>query len=396
MLSPSALPYIQASVPVLRQHGLEITRTFYRNMFDAHPELRNLFNMGNQENGAQQQSLAAAVFAYAANIEDAAQLTPVIQRIAHKHAAVGIRPDHYPIVGKHLLGAISEVLGEEVATPPLIDAWAEAYQALANVLMDQEVQLYDCRQTTAGGMMPLRVMRREQESDEIVSLYLQTEDGRSPGAFLPGQYVSVQVPLAEDYRQLRQYSLADSTEQPWWRICVKREDADGKPRGAVSNWLHAHALAGETLQVSPAFGDMRLDPAGQAPVALLSAGVGITPMLSMLHTLRDVAPQRSVLFCHANRDVGRHILRDEISQAADRMPNLQTRDYYDQPESAEQLAGPMHMTAEWRPFIDTAIFYLCGPAPFMQHMYKSLRDAGVDRGRIHREVFGPDLLDHLT
>ncbi|HEY9276924.1 MAG TPA: flavohemoprotein, partial [Methylotenera sp.] len=70
MLSRSAKPYIDASVPVLRQHGLAITTLFYKNMFDAHPELMNLFNMGNQANGSQQQSLAAAVFAYAANIDN--------------------------------------------------------------------------------------------------------------------------------------------------------------------------------------------------------------------------------------------------------------------------------------------------------------------------------------
>src|SRR3954453_15435862 len=103
MVSPAARPYIDASVPVLREHGLAITRTFYRNMFAAHPELTNLFNMGNQASGAQQQSLASAVFAYAANIGNAQALGPVVTRIVHKHASVGIRADHYPIVGHHLL-----------------------------------------------------------------------------------------------------------------------------------------------------------------------------------------------------------------------------------------------------------------------------------------------------
>ena len=106
LISASARPYIDASVPVLREHGVTITRTFYKNMFEEHPELTNLFNMGNQASGAQQQSLAAAVFAYAANIDNAAALGPVVNRIVHKHASIGIRADHYPIVGRHLLGAI--------------------------------------------------------------------------------------------------------------------------------------------------------------------------------------------------------------------------------------------------------------------------------------------------
>ena len=94
-------------MPVLREHGHTITRQFYQNMFAAHPELHNLFNLGNQASGVQQQSLAAAVFAYAANIDNAAALAPVLERIVHKHAAVGIVPAHYPIVGRHLLAAIN-------------------------------------------------------------------------------------------------------------------------------------------------------------------------------------------------------------------------------------------------------------------------------------------------
>lgn len=117
MLSDKSKPYIDASVPVLREHGLTITQTFYRNMFASHPELTNVFNMGNQANGSQQQSLASAVFAYAANHGNNAALAPVVNRIVHKHAAVGIKPSHYPIVARHLLGAIAEVLGDAATRP---------------------------------------------------------------------------------------------------------------------------------------------------------------------------------------------------------------------------------------------------------------------------------------
>jgi nitric oxide dioxygenase len=122
MLSAQSKPYIDASVPVLRQHGVSITTVFYRNLFNEYPELTNIFNMGNQAQGLQQQSLAAAVFAYAANIENADILAPVISRIVHKHVSLGVLPDHYPIVGWHLLGAIKEVL-KDAATQPLLDAW---------------------------------------------------------------------------------------------------------------------------------------------------------------------------------------------------------------------------------------------------------------------------------
>lgn len=145
MISAASRPYIDASVPVLREHGLAITSLFYKNMLGEHPELTRLFNMGNQARGAQQQSLASAVFAYAANIGTPEALGPVVKRIVHKHVSVGIRAEHYPIVGRHLLASISATLGE-AATPPLLDAWAEAYNALAKLLIAAEAEMY----STAG------------------------------------------------------------------------------------------------------------------------------------------------------------------------------------------------------------------------------------------------------
>jgi nitric oxide dioxygenase len=141
MISAASRPYIDASVPVLRAHGLAITTAFYRNLFAELPQMANLFNMGNQANGAQQQSLASAVFAYAANIGNPDALGPVVVRIMHKHVSVGVRAEHYPIVGRHLLGAIAEVLGE-AATPALLAAWQEAYDSLARLFIDAERALY--------------------------------------------------------------------------------------------------------------------------------------------------------------------------------------------------------------------------------------------------------------
>jgi nitric oxide dioxygenase len=115
MLSAASRPYIEASVPVLREHGLAITKVFYSNLFASHPQLHNIFNAGNQANGTQQQSLASAVFAYAANIDNAGALAPVISRIVNKHVSLGVTAAHYPIVGEHLLGADGVLLGADLA-----------------------------------------------------------------------------------------------------------------------------------------------------------------------------------------------------------------------------------------------------------------------------------------
>ncbi|ALS60898.1 globin domain-containing protein [Pandoraea norimbergensis] len=397
MLSAASRPYIDASVPVLRDHGLAITRHFYASMFEAHPELRDLFNMGNQASGAQQQSLASAVFAYAANIDNAAALAPVMERIVHKHVSVGITPAHYPIVGRHLLAAIKDVLGE-AATPELIAAWDEAYWLLAGELIAAEARLSERTQAPLGALRELVVTDVDRETEHIVSYYLQTPEGTSPGEFVPGQYVSVAVTLPDGLHQRRQYSLSDSPTAPHWRITVKREDAsNGKPAGQVSNWLHVNLKAGDRIQVSPAYGEFTTALDAAHPLVLLSAGVGITPMMSMLATLAANGSRREIVFAHAARNAAHVALRRQWLHAGTQLPHLRVATFFETPLASEcegtdyTFAGRMDVTR--LPLPEGAEYLLCGPTPFMQTQWRALRDQGVPAERIHREVFGPEALD---
>ncbi|WP_428852731.1 globin domain-containing protein [Imbroritus primus] len=400
MLSAEARPYIDASVPVLREHGLAITTTFYRNMFAAHPELTNLFNMGNQASGAQQQSLASAVFAYAANIDNAAALGPVVSRIVHKHASVGITAEHYPIVGRHLLGAIQETLGA-AATPDLLSAWEEAYGLLAHALITEERKLYEAAGTAPGALQSMRVVGLENQGTLARSFTLAPMDGEATPDFVPGQYVSVAVDLPGGLRQLRQYSLSDAPGQPTLRISVKREVAGQEtPAGQVSNWLHDNLEVGGTLAITKPFGDFQPDVRSTTPIVLLSAGIGITPMIGTLNAIARCHPQREVVFGYAARDAAHHPHRQDLADAQARMPNLRTAVFYETLDTAAQpstgiFAGRMDVARlpVWA-YADQPV-YLCGPLPFMQVQWRDLVAAGVPPTRIHREVFGPDLLDHL-
>ncbi|MDO8439506.1 MAG: NO-inducible flavohemoprotein [Telluria sp.] len=401
MVSATARPYIDASVPVLREHGLAITQAFYRNMFAAHPELTNLFNMGNQASGIQQQSLATAVFAYAANIDNAAALAPVISRIVHKHASVGIKAEHYPIVGRYLLGAIAQVLGD-AASPALIAAWDEAYTELAAALIGAEQLLYERSGTQPGQLMEMRVSALREEGEDIKSFVLETVDGQPAPAFAPGQYVSVAVSFDDGSTQLRQYSLSDAPNQHSLRISVKREsDLGGKPAGQVSNWLHQHVVAGSIIKVSHPFGDFTADVQSTAPIVLLSAGVGITPMISALNRIASVHPQRHVTFAHAARARSHHAHRADVAAARAVMPNLVVASFHETlaPEDADDAlthAGMMDIARlpAWN--YEDAEVYLCGPVGFMQDQWRNLLAAGVPEKRLHREVFGPELLNYVS
>jgi nitric oxide dioxygenase len=393
MISEQSRPYIDASVAVLREHGVTITTTFYRNLFAEFPELSNLFNMGNQANGAQQQSLAAAVFAYAANIGNPAALGPVIERIVHKHVSLGIRAEHYPIVGRHLLGAIAQTLGD-AATPPLLAAWDEAYNALARLFIDAEQALYAKSGTTPGQMRTMRVTEAVRESANVMAFRLVAQDGAPLPAFKPGQYISCAVAPAPCVRQLRQYSLSDAPGKDSWRISVKREAGGALPDGQVSNWLHDQLKVGSTLEVSHPFGEFTPDTESIEPVVLLSAGIGITPMLAVLKRIADVQPQRRVIFAHAARDAAHHPHQAELDQLVTLMPHLRMVNFYE--EGGGALAGRMEVSRlpAW-PRSETNV-YLCGPLPFMRTQWMDLVALGVPVTRLHREVFGPEMLDYLN
>jgi nitric oxide dioxygenase len=401
MVSATARPYIDASVPVLREHGLAITRTFYSNMFAAHPELTNLFNMGNQANGVQQQSLASAVFAYAANIDNAAALGPVVSRIVHKHASVGITAEHYPIVGRHLLGAIQEVLGD-AATPALIAAWDEAYSELATALITTEKEMYAQAGTTPGQLREMRVTEVRTQGEDIKSFVLEPVDGEAAFPFKPGQYVSVSVTFDDGTTQLRQYSLSDAPNSRSMRISVKREPKAGeKPGGRVSNWLHAYVRVGSTIKITHPFGDFTPDTESATPIVLLSAGVGVTPMVSILNRIAQAQPAREVVFAHAARGKDWHAHQADVTAARETMPNLRVATFYEEPRAGEcdgvtTHAGRMEFSKLPAWSHNDADVYLCGPVEFMQAQWRSLLEAGVPVTRLHREVFGPELLNYLN
>lgn len=403
MLSAAARPMIAASVPVLREHGEAITRCFYRRMFAAHPELHDLFNLGNQASGAQQQALAGAVYAYAANIDNRAALEPVLTRIAHKHASLGITPAQYTIVGKHLLAAIAEVLGS-AATAELLAAWDEAYWLLAVELIALEARLYQQAAHAPGNWRALRVVRKQRESELVTSFYLQATDGGALPAFRPGQYVSVALNLESlQRRQIRQYSLSDAPGQGWWRISVKREMAGAAtPAGMISNLLHDAVGEGDVLQVSPPFGDFVLDEASDAPVVLLSAGVGVTPLASMLKQLRQRQPARHVTFAHAARDGRHHALKQELATECG-PATVHAAIFYEQPGSNDRHGDDYHFAGRMQ--LDRlapealradADYYLCGPLPFMREQRRALLERGIDPQQIRYEVFGPELLGALN
>ncbi|WP_404956644.1 globin domain-containing protein [Streptomyces sp. 147326] len=393
MLSEKSTATVRATLPAVGAAMGEITELFYTKLFAAHPALiRDLFNRGNQNAGLQKQALAGSVAAFAVHLVEHPDTRPdvMLGRIAHKHASLGVTREQYAVVHEHLFAAIAEILGEAV-TPEVAQAWDEVYWLMAGALVAIEERLYAEQQVTAGDVWrEWTVTGRVEETADCATFRLTPADGAPAPGFKPGQYVSVQVELPDGARQIRQYSLSSPPGSPVRAITVKRVHgpAAAGPDGEVSNHLHARVRTGDTLRVSAPYGDLVLRDS-TAPVLLASAGIGCTPMLSMLEHLADTGHAAPVTVLHADRSPADHPLRDDHRALTHKLADASARFWYE--EAAEPGDGEGRMDLSALPVAPGTHAYLCGPLPFMRSVREQLIFRGVRAADIHYEVFGPDL-----
>ncbi|OWP47754.1 NO-inducible flavohemoprotein [Pseudomonas nitroreducens] len=387
MLSNEHRTLVKATVPLLETGGETLTQHFYKMMLSEYPEVRPLFNQAHQVSGDQPRALANGVLMYARHIDELEQLGPLVAKIVNKHVALQIQPEHYPIVGSCLLRAIREVLGEEIATQEVIDAWAAAYGQLADILIGAEESVYQQNAEQPGGWRGarrFRIVRKEVESEEITSFYFQPLDGEPLLDFQPGQYIGLSLEIGgEEVR--RTYSLSDAPNGREYRISVKRE-----PEGKVSNYLHDRLNVGDELDLFPPAGDFVLRD-GDKPLALITAGVGITPALAMLKPA--LASGREVHFIHCARHGGAHAFREWVEAQSDAHPQLKHYFCYSEPRSqdASHAEGFLsrELLADWLPEDRDLDAYFLGPKPFMAQVKRHLREIGVSEQQSHYEFFGP-------
>ncbi|WP_447037027.1 globin domain-containing protein [Streptomyces sp. DSM 118878] len=397
MLSEQSAATVRATLPVVGGAIGEITERFYDRLFTAHPELlKDLFNRGNQAAGTQRQALAGSIAAFATHLVEHPDERPdvMLNRIAHKHASLGVAPEQYETVRLHLFAAIAEILGDAV-TAEVAAAWDEVYWLMANALIAIEARLYAEHGATAAGgtWRDWEVVDRVEETPDVATFRLRPADGEPAPAFRAGQYVSVQVELGDGARQIRQYSLSGAPGDSVREICVKRVRGEAGPEGEVSNHLHARVRAGSVVRVSAPYGDLVLDAVdADAPLLLASAGIGVTPMIAMLEQLSAAGHRGPVTALHADRSPAEHALRDSHEAYTAKLPAGAAYFFYERPDAGHpaELTGLADLAA--LPTIPAGTrAYLCGPLPFMRAVRTQLIERGVAAADIHYEVFGPDL-----
>lgn len=393
-LTSQTIALVKASAPALAEHGSAITAAMYARLFqDAH--IRSLFNHANQgESGAQVHALAAAILAYARNIDNLGALAPVVERIAYKHVGYHILPEHYPFVADALLAAIKEVLGD-AATDDILAAWGEAYWFLANILKAREAVLREEITRAEGGWTGWRrfvIADKISESDAIASFILRPADGGPVLRHKPGQYLTFRFDAPGQPGMKRNYSISCAPNGEHYRISVKRE-ADGQ---GGSRHLHDHVQIGDTIDATPPAGDFFLAETPQRPVVMLSGGVGLTPMVSMVEAIAADHPTLEAHYIHGTLSSATHAMDDHVRELARRHGHIRVATFYSDPLTHDRI-GESHdmdgfISAEWLAAhapLASADIYLCGPRPFLRSFVSQLSQLGVPADRIHYEFFGP-------
>lgn len=251
-----------------------------------------------------------------------------------------------------------------------------------------------------------RISKKIPESSQITSFYLSPVDGKPLPSYLPGQYISVSTSVPSlHHDQNRQYSLSAAPSPGHYRISVKREssvrEGDITHPAYISNILHADKKEGDILQVSHPFGEFYADPKEQTngALVLISAGVGITPMISILDTFVQEKQERRISFLHATRssDVqafGSHI-RDNTSTHPhitsvifNKHPTADAKQDTDYNFACRMDLEKVDKNKDLCLEDEEAVYYICGPGGFMRDMGDKLKSFGVDEQRIKLEIFG--------
>jgi ferredoxin-NADP reductase/ferredoxin len=241
------------------------------------------------------------------------------------------------------------------------------------------------------GFRQLTVTAITRESDSVISIRLEDPKGAPLPAARPGQYLTLRAqPEKQGKSLLRNYSLSGPPDAGYYRITVKREHD-----GAVSGYLHTRLAVSHQLDIAAPRGTFILDGA-RAPVLLISAGIGATPVLAMLQALAEQHSDREIWWLHGARNGREHSFAGEAQTLLASLPDVRVRVYYSRPgpndvegrnfDSAGRLTGSL--LAELEPPRD-AEAYLCGPAAFMEDISAGLAALGIDAARIHTEPFGP-------
>lgn len=377
MLTQEEVQIIRETVPLLKDKGQTITSTFYKRLFEQHPELKNVFNQTNQKRGLQSSALAMAVLAAAENIEDLSPIVPAIMPVVYKHCALQVKAEHYPIVGENLIWAIQQETGLN-EDDPIIQTWIKAYGAIADAFINLEKDVYS--KMAWDGFKPFTVTNITEETDMIKS-FTVTSDEIDLSQFIPGQYITVDISSEKlPYRAKRHYSIVDG-DKDFLTFGVRR-DVTEEHEGEVSTVLHDEVNVGDTLLLSAPVGGFGL--ANKANKQLfLGSGVGVTPLVSMYQEAVDA--DLTATFLQSTSNAQNVAFEEKLEDITAKSSIAQFDKHFRDQDGfidAEQLKQYLDGETE---------VYVCGGNSFLKAIITELQKLEVPMDNIHFETFIPRL-----
>lgn len=377
MLNQEEIKTIRETVPLLKDKGQTITSTFYKRLFEQHPELKHMFNQTNQKRGLQSSALAMAVLAAAENIDDFSPIVPVIMPVVYKHCALQVKAEHYPIVGENLIWAIQQVTGLK-EDDPIIQTWIKAYGEIAEAFIGLEKEVYS--KMAWDGFKPFTVTNITDET-EIIKSFTVTSDDIDLSQFVPGQYITVDISSDKlPYRAKRHYSIVDGDED--FLTFGVRRDVTEEHEGEVSTVLHDEVKVGDTLFLSAPVGGFGLTNKDHKQL-FIGSGVGVTPLVSMYKEAVDA--DLNSTFLQSTSDA-QNVAFEENLEAITAKSSIAQFDIHFRDEDgfidAEQLKQYLDGETE---------VYVCGGNSFLKAMIQELQKLEVPMDHIHYETFIPRL-----
>mmetsp|Transcript_27504 Transcript_27504/g.59107 ORF Transcript_27504/g.59107 Transcript_27504/m.59107 type:complete len:488 (+) Transcript_27504:68-1531(+) len=420
-MSKETIDMIIATAPVVAPKALDITKCFYGKVLGKHPELKQFFNTSvsrcsrsvpilvvieihmtilpntsspvfffhpkSQHNvpisDHQPKALAASIIAYATNINDLAPLLVEggpIESICHRHVALAIHPMQYVVVHENLMAAIGEVLGE-VVTPAIAAAWSEAVLFLAKAMIDTEEPLYQMVERREGGWSGFA----EFEVSKIVALteVVKQVSFRPPAdsplsgkkfAFTEGQYLTIQIDIDGDgLTAPRHYTATSPTGADYLQCTIKKQTG-----GKVSTYVHEQLKVGDKVTLATPMGVFIL-PEEPSSSVLMSAGIGVTPMVNMKRKLGDSLK----LVVHVDRYPESHPYREFFEEDSNSKTLFKYTRVTGRPTVEDLVGETLEMAGTDNEF------FICGPEKWMMDVQEALMAKGAKK--VVCEVFGSQL-----
>jgi nitric oxide dioxygenase len=369
---------LTAQAPVLKEHGRAIMTSFYASLFKNNPEYRNFFNPTNQATGKQPEAFAQTIYYFVQNLDNLDTLKPQMSRLSSKHRAVGVKPENYPTVGKYLVQAITEALGDK-NTPEATAAWQALYNTMASVFIKQEKELYDQLGSEADkGFVPFTIVKKEPiASGPTYVVTLARQDGGKVWNYNPGQYITLRIEKNGVIHN-GHYTILDPPGGNTYSVALKLGNNTDQNIITTEEVINNRGVNSTVLVSAPA-GTFGLVNDAKNNL-FIAGGIGIASLIGLISTLNQQGKSSSTTVIQCVRS-------EEYAAFAGKLHNIVPQSQYTILTEKDPISKN-HLQGKLQP--DTQV-YVSGSEMFLALVEYALTGAGHPKSQIHVKSIEPTL-----